>query len=351
MTGEPTPVRDNGPYLDLAPARAQFDAVAFGIPTPTTQALTAVSSMVLSEALLLAGVELSDFETADGTRWPASSTRTRSRSSPAGSFGLDWRPRRRGTRRDGGKGYGVAEILTSAEVREALGVDGMRQVQRASLTEGRCPFCQRGLPADGPVTVVMARSSTITHAAYAHPQCSASVVLDVPDELLAQSWPDAMDMGVTLALVPHGQALLPVIVAELPNSRAYRANGPAGRMGELTDLMVSGLLERGWALVSRLREAPRKVAGWTVAMRPGTAAAKLMMTITANDATVFYEGTAYPPPGWQAAVERYGWCVLYAASVAVGEATEYGASLRELRAASARGDLVGARVTVAWDAT
>ena len=62
MTGEPTPVRDNGPYQNLPQARTQFDAVAFGIPTPTTGHLAAVSAMVLAEALLMTGVQVSDFE-------------------------------------------------------------------------------------------------------------------------------------------------------------------------------------------------------------------------------------------------------------------------------------------------
>ncbi len=68
MTGEPTPVRDNGPYRDQGQARAQFAATAHGIPTPSTEALAAVSSMVLAEALLMAGVDVTDFETAERER-------------------------------------------------------------------------------------------------------------------------------------------------------------------------------------------------------------------------------------------------------------------------------------------
>lgn len=56
-------MRDNGPYPDQAAARAQFAALAHGIPTPTTGDLSAVCSLVLGEALLMAGVDVSDFET------------------------------------------------------------------------------------------------------------------------------------------------------------------------------------------------------------------------------------------------------------------------------------------------
>lgn len=54
---EPSPIRDTGPYLDAAAARAQFDAVTFGVPDPGAGA-----GLVLGEALLMAGVQPSDFE-------------------------------------------------------------------------------------------------------------------------------------------------------------------------------------------------------------------------------------------------------------------------------------------------
>jgi hypothetical protein len=63
MTGEPTPIRDNGPYRDHGQARAQYAATAYGIPTRTTEMLAAVSSMALAEALLMTGVDVTPFET------------------------------------------------------------------------------------------------------------------------------------------------------------------------------------------------------------------------------------------------------------------------------------------------
>jgi hypothetical protein len=55
---EPSPIRDNGPYPSSAAARAQFDAVAFGVPGDPA----AASGLVLGEALMMAGVQPSDFE-------------------------------------------------------------------------------------------------------------------------------------------------------------------------------------------------------------------------------------------------------------------------------------------------
>jgi hypothetical protein len=59
---EPTPLYDNGPYATAAAARAQFDAGAFGIPVPDTDALSAVAAMTIGAALLVAGVETTDYE-------------------------------------------------------------------------------------------------------------------------------------------------------------------------------------------------------------------------------------------------------------------------------------------------
>ena len=84
---EPTPRRDVGPYASVSEARTQYAATIHGIPTPTTEHLSAASSLVLSEALLLGGSPCRSSRRGNGTRWPASWTRTRSRSSRAGSSG------------------------------------------------------------------------------------------------------------------------------------------------------------------------------------------------------------------------------------------------------------------------
>jgi hypothetical protein len=60
---EPTPIRDNGPYESADQAREQWGAVTFGIPRaegPAGEA--ALSGVVLSEALMIAGVQPSEYE-------------------------------------------------------------------------------------------------------------------------------------------------------------------------------------------------------------------------------------------------------------------------------------------------
>ncbi len=54
---------DNGPYAGPPAARAQFDAMAFGIPVADTDGLSAVAAMVLGQALLSTGVTTTDYET------------------------------------------------------------------------------------------------------------------------------------------------------------------------------------------------------------------------------------------------------------------------------------------------
>ena len=60
---EPPPWYDNGPYTSPAAARAQFDALAFGIPVADTAGLSAVAAMVVGQALLSTGVATTDYET------------------------------------------------------------------------------------------------------------------------------------------------------------------------------------------------------------------------------------------------------------------------------------------------
>lgn len=60
---EPTPIRDVGPFTDAAQARAQYDAQTFGIP----DVVEAESGplLVLAEAALLTGLELTAYEVSE----------------------------------------------------------------------------------------------------------------------------------------------------------------------------------------------------------------------------------------------------------------------------------------------
>lgn len=60
MTEEPSAIRDVGPYESIEQARAQLDAVLHGIPG--MDAPGAAGEVVVTEALLLAGVQISGWE-------------------------------------------------------------------------------------------------------------------------------------------------------------------------------------------------------------------------------------------------------------------------------------------------
>lgn len=64
MSGiEPTPMRDNGPYKSAEQARAQFDAVAFGLAMANTpHGRRVLARMAVDEVLVATGVQLGDFD-------------------------------------------------------------------------------------------------------------------------------------------------------------------------------------------------------------------------------------------------------------------------------------------------
>jgi hypothetical protein len=236
----------------------------------------------------------------------------------------------------------VAEILMSDQVRNLLG-DQAEYVASVSLAGGHCPVCRENLDPAGPATVLVVRSPHTTNVAYAHPDCVALDVIDISDEEMAAAWTDGgLQMTVTAALVGHGQALLPTLVAEL-DGWAF-AHGAAGQLGDVTNLVVSTLLELGFALVSRIHEPPRKVAGWSAVLRPGAGAA-VQLKITDSHSGVFYEGTVYPPMGWLDEAQRYGWIVGYSGAVRLGG---NGEAWKILRTTAAGGGLVGGRVPITW---
>lgn len=69
---------------------------------------------------------------------------------------------------------------------------------------------------------------------------------------------DGYAMTMTATVLDHGGADLPLLVAETVG-KAYVVNDGSG---ELTNVVASHLLARGFHLVTRLRQAPPQVAEW-----------------------------------------------------------------------------------------
>ncbi|WP_392957411.1 hypothetical protein [Streptomyces sp. LN245] len=146
---------------------------------------------------------------------------------------------------------------------------------------------------------------------------------------------------MTAAVLDHGGAALPVLVAETV-SKAYIVNdGP----GELTDIVTSHLLGRGSTLVSRLRQAPPQLPEWVGVLMLGQGpAGEDGLMILAPDAERFFARTVDLPDGWLTQAARYGWAVLYAGLA--GRRHDDKAAAKALRAAGQSGQLVGARIAI-----
>jgi hypothetical protein len=232
----------------------------------------------------------------------------------------------------------MPEILMSAEVRRLLGAEGVARVREIPLADGHCPACRRSLPAAGPVTVLLVCSPLITNAAFAHPGCMASRVITAPDDAAATR--DEMDMTMTAILLEHQDVMLPTLLAELTGG-AYVAQGP-GTGGDLTNLLVSATLERGFKLVTDLDDVPDHVPGWSATLEPSAGELSGLRIHEPGGGTL-YNGTVRPPPGWHAAVAQSGWCLLYTGAFRMTEHTAAGV-LRALHRAAAAGGLTGGRI-------
>jgi hypothetical protein len=249
----------------------------------------------------------------------------------------------------------AVDIEIPADVRAALGPDGVRAIEALStLAGGRCPACQTALPAEGPAVVVLVHSSTTAHAAYVHPPCAALLpghVIAAPDDTLAAAWPDEIDMGISVVLLDQAGAVMPVLIAQLTRSRMFLASRQTGPLGDLTDVVVSTLLQQGFGLVTRLREAPRRTApGWRAVLGPLDAEGGGQLDVIDADGSLFYTGTCYPPSSWVDAIARLGWCIFYSGALDYDQ-EDPAATVRALRSAAASGGLVGARVPVVLPST
>ncbi|MFF4554388.1 hypothetical protein [Streptomyces sp. NPDC001422] len=156
--------------------------------------------------------------------------------------------------------------------------------------------------------MVLRTGKAFTHVVYVHDRCGPSEVVPMGPDFAPGAPADGYDMTMTAAIVDHGGAALPVLVAETV-SKAYIANdGP----GELTDIVTSHLLGRGFTLVSRLRQAPPKAPEWggVLLLGQGSAGEDGLMILDPGGER-FFAGTVDLPDGWLTQAARYGWAVLY----------------------------------------
>ncbi|MFF1482929.1 hypothetical protein ACFVYD_36225 [Streptomyces sp. NPDC058301] len=168
---------------------------------------------------------------------------------------------------DAGRRRAMADIRMSTEVRTLLGPDGVARASAVTLANGRCLACEKKLDPAEPANVVVRVGGPVAHVRYAHQHCAESAVVELPAQRPRPAVPDEVPgvaMQMTAALVAHGSSILPVLVAELLAPVYVRDRAGS----ELTDLLTSHLLQRGFHLVGRLRQAPGHVAHWQAAITP-----------------------------------------------------------------------------------
>ncbi|KAB7833532.1 hypothetical protein [Streptomyces mobaraensis] len=237
----------------------------------------------------------------------------------------------------------MPDLQMSDEVRQLLGPEGAARAAEVSLADGQCVHCHR--PLDGTVHLVVRTHGNFLHAVYVHAACGPSEIVELPADEAPPVPADGYDMAMTAAVLDHGGADLPVLVAETV-SKAYLVNG--GPAAELTSAVAAALLGQGFSLISRLRAAPPPVAEWVGVLLLGHGpAGEDGLLVLDPDGGQFYAGAVELPDGWLQHVGRYGWAVLYVGDVGLPELRGEGkAFARALRAAAQAGRLVGARIAV-----
>ncbi|MFJ2406674.1 hypothetical protein ACIOUE_35845 [Streptomyces xanthochromogenes] len=238
----------------------------------------------------------------------------------------------------------MVELHMSPEVRALLGPEGLARAAEVSLTSGQCAVCDQ--PLTGTVNMVVRTGGTFTHVVYVHARCGSSQVIEMGPDFGPATPADGYAMTVTAAVLDHGGADLPVLVAETVGKAYVISDSPTG---ELTNVVASHLLSQGFQLVTRLRQAPPQAAEWVGVLLLGHGpAGEDGLLVLDPDGGQFFTGSVDLPDGWLTQAARYGWAVLYVGNVGGldPQAHDSKAAARALRTAAQAGQLVGARIAV-----
>lgn len=100
--------------------------------------------------------------------------------------------------------------------------------------------------------MVLRTGGTFTDVVYVHDRCGPSEVMRMGPDFAPAAPADCYAMTMTAAVLDHSGAAPPALVAET-GSKAYVVDDGSG---DLTDIVTSHLLGRGFTLVARLRQAP-----------------------------------------------------------------------------------------------
>ncbi|MCQ8194628.1 hypothetical protein [Streptomyces rugosispiralis] len=236
----------------------------------------------------------------------------------------------------------MPDLHMSPEVRALLGPEGLARAAEVSLTDGQCVTCRQ--PLDGTVNMVVRTNGSFTHVVYVHDRCGPSEVIPMGPDFAPAAPADGYDMTMTAAVLDHGGADLPVLVAETVGKAYIVQDGP----GELTNVVASHLLGQGFHLVSRLRQAPPQVPEWVGVLLLGHGpAGEDGLLVLDPEGGKFYAGSVDLPDGWLTQAARYGWAIFYVGNVGLtAPRQDARTTVKALRTAAQAGQLVGARIAV-----
>jgi hypothetical protein len=231
----------------------------------------------------------------------------------------------------------LPHFIVAPEVVDLFGGEGAtRSLLAEKYGQYTCAVCGRTgqLDTDTPATVVVTiydQGMGPLVVRLAHPDCSASGVVLV----LAAPTPTGQLAVPAMAWLREGDPPSVVVVAPRVSARNIAGGG------DLTDLILSGLLATGFTLLTApdttLDEMPGRLhVTFTNAQR---------ITVTNTDGTTLYDGTLPVPDGWAELVQHTGLLgVVVVRGLDLLDPDRH--HIDDLHAAIARGAAVGVAVRV-----
>jgi len=229
-------------------------------------------------------------------------------------------------------GSDVAGLLSGAD---------LDLLARSASTGYQCVACGRsGGPAAGPAAVIVLLSAApgpagpqVAHVRLAHGRCAPSQVISDAASLAA---PPEATMSLTAGVVPHGDGLRVLLIAE----PSVHLSLVTAADGERVDTALAALLGQGLHLLASAGEPAPRAPGWLVSL-PSPAEA----VISDPSGDLFYAGELQQPREWRRLTASRGEVELLTGAAGIG-ADGPAQTLAALADAARGGRLAGATVAV-----
>ncbi len=179
-------------------------------------------------------------------------------------------------------------VNIAPEVAAAVGADGVKlATDPVRLQHVRCAECRQWTAADEPMELIVTEAGNMTRICMTHPGCLTSRVIELPPDGMADlmgihAGPDAYCRCSMRITAPRG-----LLIIDMP-ATVFTLVGAE----ETQDVLVSLLLEDGFALYTEVSQALPLLANWSATFIRGMA----IVARTGNDP--LYEGTFDTTSDW-----------------------------------------------------